>query len=111
LEHVNYHYEYLGVDRDAPPFPWHVPLVTTLFTVPIATLASALAGTTVWATSKVRLPRRPVLLLVLSAVASIGLFAVGSTPIFGAEKHWMPVLPTLCIAAAIGIVWAARRAA
>ena len=111
LEHVNYHYEYLGKDRDAPPFPWHVPLVTTLFTVPIATLASALAGAVAWIRSKSPLPRKPVLLLVVSAAAAIGPFAVGSTPIFGAEKHWMPVLPTICIAAGVGIVWAARRVA
>jgi hypothetical protein len=50
----------------------------------------------------------PGLLLGLSAVASIGPFFLGSTPIFGAEKHWMPALPTICIAAGVGTVWAAR---
>ena len=50
------------------------------------------------------------LLLALSAAASIGPFFLGTTPIFGAEKHWMPVLPTICIAAAVGVVWAARTA-
>jgi hypothetical protein len=35
---------------------------------------------------------------------------LGTTPIFGAEKHWMPVLPTICIAAGVGVGWAARGA-
>src|SRR5881628_3729844 len=41
----------------------------------------------------------------------MGPFFLGTTPIFGAEKHWMPALPTLCIAAGVGGVWAARTAA
>src|SRR5262249_39674068 len=55
--------------------------------------------------------RAPALLLALSAAASIGPFILGTTPIFGAEKHWMPALPTICIAAGVGAVWAARTAA
>jgi hypothetical protein len=53
----------------------------------------------------------PVLLLALSAGVSIGPFFLGSTPIFGAEKHWAPAIPTLAIVAAVGVAWAARRAA
>src|SRR5205823_1846918 len=52
----------------------------------------------------------PLTLLVLSLAASMGPFLAGSTPIFGAEKHWMPALPTICIAAGVGIAWAARKA-
>ena len=113
--HVHYNYEYLGHNWNAPRFPWHVALVTTLFTVPAATLAAAVAGAGVWIAR--RDPRAPAeraapeLLLALSAAASIGPFVLGTTPIFGAEKHWMPVLPTICIAAAVGAVWAARGAA
>src|SRR5262249_24418507 len=55
--------------------------------------------------------RAPAVLLALSAAASIGPFLLGTTPIFGAEKHWMPALPTIWIAAACGVVWAARTAA
>jgi hypothetical protein len=57
------------------------------------------------------LDRAPALLLFLSAGVSMGPFLLGSTPIFGAEKHWSPALPTLCIFAAVGVVAAARRAA
>jgi hypothetical protein len=110
--HVHYNYEYLGHNWNAPRFPWHVALVTTLFTVPVGTLAAAAVGAGVWISERTRRdPRAPALLLALSAAASIGPFVLGTTPIFGAEKHWMPVLPTICIAAAVGAVWAARAAA
>jgi 4-amino-4-deoxy-L-arabinose transferase-like glycosyltransferase len=112
--HVHYNFEYLGDNWNAPPFPWHIALVTTLFTVPVATLAASGIGACVWIVRRSENPqpdRAPVLLLALSAAASIGPFLLGSTPIFGAEKHWMPVLPTICIAAAVGAAWAARRAA
>lgn len=107
--HVHYNFEYLGQNWNHPRFPWHVALVTTLFTVPTATLAAALAGVYALARKRPDDARRPVLLLALSAAASIGPFFLGSTPIFGAEKHWMPVLPTICIVAGVGAVWAARR--
>jgi 4-amino-4-deoxy-L-arabinose transferase-like glycosyltransferase len=114
MTHVHYNFEYLGHNWNAPRFPWHVALVTTLFTVPVVTLASAVAGAGVWIARRAELPdkpRAPVLLLALSAAASIGPFFLGTTPIFGAEKHWMPALPTICIAAGVGCVWAARTAA
>jgi 4-amino-4-deoxy-L-arabinose transferase-like glycosyltransferase len=114
--HVHYNFEYLGHNWNAPRFPWHVALVTTLFTVPIGTLAAAFTGFGVWIARWRRgeaadAERAPALLLALSAAASIGPFFLGTTPIFGAEKHWMPALPTLCIAAGVGGVWAARLAA
>ena len=111
LGHVHYNYEYLGRNWNAPPFPWHVALVTTLFTVPASTLAAAAVGAGVWIAERDRrAPRAPALLLALSAAASIGPFLLGTTPIFGAEKHWMPVLPTICIAAGVGAAWAAGAA-
>jgi 4-amino-4-deoxy-L-arabinose transferase-like glycosyltransferase len=111
MHHVHYNFEYLGENWNAPPFPWHVALVTTLFTVPTATLAAAGFGAYAWIRRGIADTRRPGLLLALSAAASMGPFFLGSTPIFGAEKHWMPALPSLCIVAGIGAVWAARRAA
>jgi hypothetical protein len=114
LDHVHYNFEYLGDNWNAPPFPWHVPVVTTLFTVPAVTLAAAALGAGVWLVRRAQPPdptRMPGLLLVLSAAASIGPFVLGTTPIFGAEKHWMPALPSLCIAAGLGTVWAARQLA
>ncbi|HEV7558330.1 MAG TPA: glycosyltransferase family 39 protein, partial [Kofleriaceae bacterium] len=46
--HVHYNYEYLGENWNHPRFPWHVALVTTLFTIPVATLAAAAVGAGVW---------------------------------------------------------------
>ncbi|MBZ0233609.1 MAG: glycosyltransferase family 39 protein [Deltaproteobacteria bacterium] len=43
MNHVHYNFEYLGENWNAPPFPWHVALVTTLLTVPAATLAPTAA--------------------------------------------------------------------
>jgi 4-amino-4-deoxy-L-arabinose transferase-like glycosyltransferase len=114
--HVHYNFEYLGHNWNAPRFPWHVALVTTLFTVPTATLAAAVTGAGVWIArwrnqTNADRDRAPVLLLGLSAAASIAPFFLGTTPIFGAEKHWMPILPTICIAAGVGGIWAARQLA
>jgi 4-amino-4-deoxy-L-arabinose transferase-like glycosyltransferase len=110
MHHVHYNFEYLGENWNAPAFPWHVALVTTLFTVPTGTLVASAFGVYAWIRHEaVDKARSPGLLLALSAAASMGPFFLGSTPIFGAEKHWMPALPSLCIAAGVGAVWAARR--
>jgi len=114
IGHVHYNYEYLGHNWNAPPFPWHVAIVTTLLTVPCAVIVAALIGVGLWIArmqrgAEGRMDRAPVALLVLSAAVSMGPFVLGSTPIFGAEKHWMPALPTICIAAGVGAAWAATR--
>jgi len=44
LNHTHYNFEYLGTNWNAPKFPWHVALVTTLFTVPVATLVASAIG-------------------------------------------------------------------
>jgi len=111
--HVHYNFEYLGDNWNAPRFPWHTALVTTLFTVPLVTLAGAALGAVSWWSRRAQvtdLSRAPGLLLALSAAASIGPFFLGTTPIFGAEKHWMPALPSICLVAGVGVVWAARLA-
>jgi hypothetical protein len=116
LDHTHYNFEYLGRNWNAPPFPWHVAIVTTLFTVPVITLAAGGLGAGVLVDRARRKDaadpsRAPGLLLFLSLGAAMGPFFLGSTPIFGAEKHWAPAIPSIAIAAAIGLVWAARRAA
>ncbi|MCG8417281.1 MAG: glycosyltransferase family 39 protein [Proteobacteria bacterium] len=121
LGHVHYNYEYLGENWNAAPYPWHVPLVTTLFTVPVVTLFSACFGLAAllraWRTRRGddRDPtppadRAPAMLLFLSAAVAMGPFLLGSVPIFGAEKHWAPAIPTVCIAAGIGLVSAVECA-
>jgi hypothetical protein len=145
LHHVHYNFEYLGVNRNAAPYPWHVPVVTTLLVVPVVTTLAALAGgilmiaarTWPWVArvcpglcgaasgtaagaasgtaarggspGSVRRDA-PALLLLLSAAVAMGPFLIGRAPIFGAEKHWAPAMPTLCILAALGLVAIARLA-
>jgi hypothetical protein len=112
LRHVHYNFEYLGRNWNHPPFPWHVALVTTVLTVPAATLVASAVGVVAWWRGRdVRDARAPGVLLALSAAASMGPFFLGSTPIFGAEKHWAPAMPSLAIAAGVGVVWSGRVAA
>jgi hypothetical protein len=134
LQHVHYNFEYLGKNWNTSPYPWHVPVVTTLLTVPVVTTLAALLGAGAlalarwwsWAAAAApplapppgtsgapgapddRRERAPVLLLVLSAGVAMGPFLIGRAPIFGAEKHWAPAMPTLCILAALGVVAAGR---
>lgn len=115
FHHVHYNFEYLGQNWNAPPFPWHVALVTTALTVPLATLVAGLVGFAMVCARAHRGERAdgvrsPALLLFLSAGVAMGPFLLMSTPIFGAEKHWAPAIPSLCIFAALGLVWSGRRA-
>ena len=114
LHHVHYNFEYLGDNWNHPPFPWHVAVVTTLLTVPAGTLAAAALGVLArargWWRTRGELADGAALLLGLSLAASMGPFFLGSTPIFGAEKHWEAAIPTVCLAAGVGAVWAARAA-
>lgn len=115
LHHTHYNYEYLGENWNAPPFPWHVPLVTTLLVVPAVTLLAGALGVGVLVRRFQQnagdgLGTAPGLLLLLSAAVAMGPFFLRTTPIFGAEKHWAAAMPSLCIAAAIGLVWAASQA-
>ena len=113
LKHVHYNFEYLGKNWNAPPFPFHVPIVTTLLTVPVVTLAAAVMGAFALSIDarrgkSVDVERAPALLLFLSAGAAMGPFILRTTPIFGAEKHFAAAMPTIAIFAAIGIAGAAR---
>ena len=114
IHHVHYNFEYLGQNWNQPPFPWHVALVTTLFTVPVATLAAAAVGA-VHLAGRARAGKSGAAGAGAGAAAGAvgrgvdGRLPAASTPIFGAEKHWVPALPTFCILAGVGIVAAGDR--
>jgi hypothetical protein len=137
LHHVHYNFEYLGANWNAPPYPWHVPVVTTALTAPVVTMLAALLGGGMlaaarrWRWAAAAVPplvavgpvapaapgaagdvrdHAPVLLLLLSAAVAMGPFLIGRAPIFGAEKHWAAAMPTLCVLAALGVVAAGRLA-
>lgn len=114
LQHVHYNYEYLGDNWNAPPFPWHIPIVTTVLVVPVVTLVAGVMGFAVLADHARRRElrdRAPLLLLFLAIGVAIGPFLLTSTPIFGAEKHWATSFPLIALLAGYGVAWAARRAA
>ena len=122
LHHVHYNIEYLGVNYNRPPYPWHYVPVMTLLTVPVTTMALALLG--IWALRRpwpVRTPdpnraisspdvSSPALLLLLSIAWPMAVIMRPGTPIFGAEKHWLPAIPFLSLVAGLGLDWVVRRA-
>jgi hypothetical protein len=114
LDHVHYNFEYLGENLNAPPFPWHSSLVTTAFTVPVVTLVASAMGvgdTILRYRQGDKDEDAPAMLLGLSALVAIGPFLLSTTPIFGAEKHYAAVVPTLCIFAGVGVRVAGQLAA
>jgi hypothetical protein len=115
LQHVHYNFEYLGHNWNAPPYPWHVPIVTTALTVPVVTLVAGIVGAVfllrrAWWRETAEPEGAPALLLFLSAGSAMGPFILTTQPIFGAEKHWAPAMPTVCIYAGIGVMVAVRLA-
>lgn len=119
LHHVHYNIEYLGRNYNLPPYPWHYVPVMTLFTVPVTTLGLAALGLR-------SLSRRPGdaapdgsasedpcatgLLVVLGLLWPMLVIMRPGTPIFGAEKHWMPAMPFLALLAGAGLCWALAQA-
>ncbi len=99
--HGSFDFEYLGRNYNAPPFPWHAPLVQLLLTAPVVTLALAAAGVFL-------LARRPPpgdagstrSLLLWAGVLPIVPFLSGGAPLYGETKHWLAVMPFLALAAA-----------
>lgn len=112
LHHVYYNIEYLGVNYNKPPFPWHYVLVTTALTLPVITQVLALLG--LLGLRRLKSPTSagaPGLLLVLGALWPMLLIARPGTPIFGAEKHWLPAIPFLALLAGVGLDALCREAA
>ena len=107
LHHVHYNYEYLGRNWNAPPYPWHVPFVTTALTIPVTTLVAAAVGIVGMfrqnRTEHIELDRAPGVLLLLSFAVAIVPFALRITPIFAATKHWIPALIPIAMCAGIGV--------
>ncbi len=112
LNHVHYNYEYLGRNWNTSGYPWHAVFVTAAVTVPVITIVAA--GLGVFAISRKLLPTgtngdaAPGVLLGLSALIAIAPFVVGSAPIFGAGKHWIAALISVCVCAGVGVRYAAQ---
>ncbi|HVX97320.1 MAG TPA: glycosyltransferase family 39 protein [Polyangia bacterium] len=146
LQHEHYNFEYLGHNWNAPvtearwkPLRVTMPFVETLFTVPVTTLALAVAGGVVlirrrrgesvtpeaepelqpeasaaarpdWRRPGADVDRAPGAFMAVQVFGPLCVIALPATPIFGGVKHFMPAWPYLAVAAAIGLSWLTRAA-
>jgi hypothetical protein len=136
-QHEHYNFEYLGRNWNLPSQDTHrkllrvtFPFVSTLFTVPVTTLALAAIGTVVflrrrrnsegssvfmdeapvalrpsWLRPGIDVDRAPGMFLAIHIAGPILIVALPSTPIFGGVKHFMPALPFLCVVTGAGAAW------
>jgi hypothetical protein len=135
-QHEHYNFEYLGRNWNLPPKEPRLqalratfPFVSTLFTLPVTTLALAAVGTVVflrrrrrpgehvllddaptalrpsWLRPGVDVDRAPGAFLAIHIAGPMLMVALPSTPIFGGVKHFLPALPFLCVVAGAGAAW------
>ena len=136
MQHEHYNFEYLGRNWNLPPKEPSLkalratfPFVSTLFTVPVTTLALAAVGTVVflrrrrrdgehvllddapaalrpsWLRPGVDVDRAPGAFLAIHIAGPMLMVALPSTPIFGGVKHFLPAMPFLCVVAGAGAAW------
>jgi hypothetical protein len=110
--------------------------VETAFTVPATTLALGLAGALAlarrrrgapvfpggeeetpaapkpsWLRPGADVDRAPGAFLGVQVFGPLAAVALPSTPVFGGVKHFMPAMPYLAVASAVGLAWLSRWAA
>ena len=123
LNHTHYNMAYFGENYFAPPMPVGYPWVMTLFTVPLVTVALALAG--IVARARALLPplllerlwpvgraepdsSRTDVLMFGMLLAPMVVISMPWTPIFGGTKHWITAYPFMAIFAGVAYVFVAR---
>ncbi len=119
LHHVHYNIEYLGQNYNKPPYPWHYVPVMTLLTTPVTTLVLFAVGSFALLRRSVARPAAPAgetdaapgLLVALSVLWPILVIMRPGTPIFGAEKHWLPAMPFLALLGGVGLSVVVARVA
>jgi hypothetical protein len=111
------------------------PFVETGLTVPVTTLALAACGALAlarrrrgdpvspdaageseapildrpsWLRPGADVDRAPGAFIAVQTFGPLAVLAVPSTPIFGGMKHFMPAMPYLAVAAAVGLAWLTR---
>jgi 4-amino-4-deoxy-L-arabinose transferase-like glycosyltransferase len=113
LNHTHYNFEYLGKNHWKPPMPWHVPWVSTAFTVPLVTIVLSVVGLAAraraWSPLRIAEPtdsllarRRTEVLWLGLLLAPLVVISLPNTPIFGGTKHWFPAYPFMCLFAGVG---------
>jgi hypothetical protein len=114
--HVHYNFEYLGVNYNHPPFPWHEPFGMLITTAPVVLLVLGAAGMGLLTGDAWRArtgaplaePRSTRMLLLICAAVPILPFLTGQAPIFGETKHWLGTMPILALAAGYAVQALAR---
>jgi hypothetical protein len=135
-QHEHYNFEYLGRNWNLPPketdrklLRMTFPFVSTLFAVPVTTLALAGIGTVVflrrrrsiaenillsdepestrasWIRPGIDVDRAPGVFLAIHIAGPVAIIALPSTPIFGGIKHFLPAMPFFCVLAGAGAAW------
>jgi hypothetical protein len=137
-EHYNFEYLGHNWNAPVTESKWKplrvtAPFVETLFTVPVTTLALSLVGAVVlvrrrrgqpvdaeaepetpqatrpdWRRPGADVDRAPGAFLAVQIFGPICVIALPATPIFGGVKHFMPAMPYIAVAAAIGLQALAR---
>lgn len=123
LHHVHYNIAYLGRTYFGPPGPISYPFVTTLFTVPLATVLLALLGVglrarallppwmtkAIWPHGSTEADRQRTDVLAFgSMITPMIVIALPSSPIFGGTKHFIAGWVFMAIFAGIAFVHVAR---
>ncbi len=127
LNHAHYNMAYFGVNYFRPPLPISYPWVMTLFTVPLVTLALAVAGlgarvkaiappawlAKLWPSAEPEADEaRTDVLFVGLLLAPLVVISMPWTPIFGGTKHWFSAYPFVALYAGFAfarVVQAARE--
>jgi dolichyl-phosphate-mannose-protein mannosyltransferase len=120
VHHVYYNMEYFGRNYNKPPFPLSFPYVMEALTLPVTTLALALAGAALlvrdWVRSRSIAPttaaidttspidrRATGLLIGINALFPMAILTVTRAPIFGATKHFHATIPFLALLAGYAV--------
>ncbi len=105
--HEHYPVDFFGTMYTAPPFPWGYAFRMTALTVPLVTLVLGVMGLIACARRAREVDgdeRLGLVLLLVSCLVPPLVISFPSVPIFGGTKHWMPMMPFFCIAAALALM-------
>jgi 4-amino-4-deoxy-L-arabinose transferase-like glycosyltransferase len=138
FEYLGHNWNAPVTDPRLKPLRITAPFVETLFTVPVTTLALAIVGGVVlvrrrrgepvgpdaepetpadvsaaarpsWLRPGADVDRAPGAFLLVQILGPLAVIALPATPIFGGVKHFMPAMPYIAVAAALGLGWLTRE--